>query len=138
MAKEEEKGKKVEIVRRLPDLWSKEGERFLDRDWPDFGLGVRPRFGLRHWQRRWLAGDFAWSPDVDVVKKEGKVIVRANLPGVKREDIDVSIQDNMLVIKGSRKEEKEVKEEDYYRVERMSGKFSRAISLPEGVKAEVK
>jgi HSP20 family protein len=77
-----------------------------------------------------------WIPDIDVLRQEDKLVVRADLPGMKREDIDVSLEDNMLFIRGKRREEKEVKEEDYYFAERSLGTFSRALSMPEGVKAE--
>jgi HSP20 family protein len=62
--------------------------------------------------------------------------VRVDVPGIKREDLEVAVEGEMLVIRGKREEEKEVKEEDYYCSERATGEFSRAISLPEGVKAE--
>ena len=69
-------------------------------------------------------------------QREGKVIVRTDLPGLKREDIDVEVEDGSLAIHGRREEEKEVKQEDYYCCERASGEFSRSISLPEGVTPE--
>jgi HSP20 family protein len=78
----------------------------------------------------------AWIPDMDVFERNGKTVVRIDAPGIKREDIDVAVEGDMLVIRGKREEEKEVKEDDYYCSERASGEFSRAMSLPEGVKAE--
>jgi HSP20 family protein len=88
---------------------------------------------------RWHLGPFGriaaeepWVPDIDVFEKDGTVIVRADLPGMKREDIDVSVERGMLVIRGSRREESEVKEKDYYRSERVTGEFYRSVAFPEG------
>lgn len=74
-----------------------------------------------------------WMPDVDVLEQDNKILVRADLPGMKREDIDVSVRDGMLVLRGQREEEKEVKSETYYGSERATGKFYRTFGLPEGV-----
>jgi len=83
------------------------------------------------WPRLWAAEE--WLPDVDVFERAGKIVVRADLPGMKREDIQVAVEGDMLTIKGRREEEKEVKEEDYYCCERSTGEFSRTMRLPEGV-----
>jgi HSP20 family protein len=83
-----------------------------------------------------LAAAGLWLPDMDVFDRDGKTVVRVDLPGVKREDIEVTIDGDLLTIQGHREEEKEVKEESYYCAERATGQFSRTISLPEGVAAE--
>jgi HSP20 family protein len=75
-------------------------------------------------------------PDVDVFEKDGNVVVRTDLPGLRPEDIDVSVEGDVLTIKGHREEEKEVKEEDYYCSERATGDFVRTVRLPEGVTAD--
>ncbi len=95
--------------------------------------GGAPGAFMRLWGRPSRFPDMMWAPDVDVFEREGKVIVRADLPGVKKDDISVEVVENALVIRGSRKEEKEVKKENYYRSERFEGEFSRAIRVPEGV-----
>ncbi len=77
-----------------------------------------------------------WGPAVDVVEKAGSVIVRAELPGVEPEDVDISVSGNTLTIKGEKKEEKEEKGKSYYRVERSYGSFCRTINLPDGVVAD--
>ncbi len=82
------------------------------------------------------AEEALWSPAADVFEKENKIIVRLDLPEVKPEDIDVSVVDNTLRIKGERKRTEEVKREDYYRTERMYGMFERMIELPVPVKTE--
>jgi HSP20 family protein len=105
--------------------WPEEFERSLGRhmrQWP-----------LRFWR---LPASEAWIPEVDVFEKEGKVVVRTDLPGMRPEDIDVSIEGDVLTIKGHREEEKEIKEENYYCSERATGEFLRSVSLPEGTAAD--
>jgi len=77
-----------------------------------------------------------WAPAIEVKQKEGKLLVTAELPGVKKEDVKVHIDGDTLVVEGERKEEKEEKREGYYHSERSYGKFYRSILLPEGTKAE--
>lgn len=105
--------------RRLP-VWP--FEPYVDR----IMRGFTPRAF-----RLWTEGE--WIPDFDVFERDGKIVIRADLPGMKREDIQVSVEDDMLTIKGWREEEKEVKEEDYYSCERSTGEFSRTMQLPQGV-----
>ncbi len=71
-----------------------------------------------------------WAPDVDVYRQDDHLVVEADLPGVSKEDLEVTIDEGMLTIKGKRKSESEVKEEDYFRVERSSGEFYRRVTLP--------
>lgn len=74
-----------------------------------------------------------WAPAIEVFDKEDKYVVKAELPGMKEEDIDVSVVGDTLTIKGERKAETEVKEEDYYCCERSYGSFFRSIALPPNV-----
>lgn len=74
----------------------------------------------------------AWMPTVDVEDTEKAVVVKADLPGVDPKDIDVSIQNGALTIRGQRQEEKEDKTKNYYRMERFTGSFYRVIPLPAG------
>ena len=79
------------------------------------------------------------TPRVDIVDRETDILIRADVPGVKKEDLDVSLTDNTITIKGSTKEEKKEEKGDYYRSETMKGEFSRTMSLPsdvDGSKAE--
>jgi HSP20 family protein len=78
-------------------------------------------------------------PDVDIVDRDDDVLIRADVPGVKKEDIDVTLTDNTITIKGSTSEEKKEENGDYYRSETLKGSFSRTMSLPsdvDGNKAE--
>jgi len=72
----------------------------------------------------------AFSPKVDVTENEKEFRISAELPGMDDKDIDVSLQNDMLTIRGEKKEEKEDKGKDYYRMERSYGSFSRTIPLP--------
>ncbi|MFC1864794.1 Hsp20/alpha crystallin family protein [Chloroflexota bacterium] len=74
-----------------------------------------------------------WVPSIEVFDKEDKFVVKAELPGMKEEDIDVSVVGDTLTIKGEKKAESEVKEEDYYCCERSYGSFYRSVALPSHV-----
>ena len=74
-------------------------------------------------------------PAVDVFEKEDKFVVKAELPGMKEEDVDVSVIGDTLSIKGEKKTETEIKDENYYRCERSYGSFYRSIPIPSNVDA---
>ena len=84
-------------------------------------------------RRRLPIEERGWAPAIEVFEKEDKFVVKAELPGMKEEDVDVSVVGDALSIKGERKAESEVKEEDYYRCERSYGSFFRSIALPSNV-----
>ncbi|HEY92696.1 MAG TPA: Hsp20/alpha crystallin family protein [Dehalococcoidia bacterium] len=77
-----------------------------------------------------------WAPPVEMFEKEDKFVIKVELPGMKAEDVDASVVGDRLVVKGERKSETEVKEEDYYTCERLYGRCSRAIALPTDADAE--
>jgi len=77
-----------------------------------------------------------WAPSVDIYETENELVIKADLPEVSEKDIDVRIENNMLTIRGERKFEQKVKEENYLRIERSFGSFSRSFSLPATVNAE--
>ena len=72
----------------------------------------------------------AWSPSVDIYETAEAIVLTAELPGLKREDIEIQLRDSTLTLKGERKFEREVKDENYLRIERSYGAFQRAFSLP--------
>ena len=78
----------------------------------------------------------SWLPAVDVFDQPDAVVLKAELAGMRPDDIDISVEDNVLTIKGERKFEEKVDEERYYRVERRYGSFSRSLALPQGVRAD--
>jgi HSP20 family protein len=77
-----------------------------------------------------------WAPAVDIYETENELVVKADLPDVSEKDLDVRIENNTLTIRGERKFEKKVEEENYLRVERTYGSFSRSFSLPNTVNSE--
>jgi HSP20 family protein len=77
-----------------------------------------------------------WAPAVDIYETTNELVVKADLPEVNEKDIDVRVENNLLTIRGERKFEKSVSEENFLRVERTYGSFSRSFSLPNTVNAE--
>lgn len=78
-------------------------------------------------------GSRRWIPAMDLVEEGDHYVLRADLPGLSEDDVKVELEDNVLTISGVRKSEHEERKEGYHRVERASGQFSRALTLPEGV-----
>ncbi len=76
-----------------------------------------------------------WAPALDVYDNKDRFVIKAELPGLTRDEIDVSLEDNILTIKGEKKKNSEVKEEHYLRSERFYGSFQRSIGLPAGADA---
>lgn len=74
-----------------------------------------------------------WSPHVDLVENDKSVVVKADIPGVDPKDIEITVADGMLTIKGEKKEEREEKKQNYHRTERFVGQFHRQLSLPTGI-----
>jgi HSP20 family protein len=74
----------------------------------------------------------AWSPQVEVLERDGKIVLRADLPGVAKSDLSVEIDDGIVAIKGERRTQSEEKSERYFRSERTYGHFYRTFRLPEG------
>jgi len=84
-----------------------------------------------------------WAPAVDIYETENELVLKADLPDINEKDLDVRVENNMLTIRGERKFEEKVKEDNYLRIERTYGSFSRSFSLPntvnnEAIKAESK
>ena len=98
---------------------------------PSRGQQSLERGGQQGLQRSGLRG--LWAPQVEVFERGNNLVVRADLPGLSRDDVDVEIDDEMLIIRGERHSDVEDEEEGYYRSERSYGSFYRAIPLPEGV-----
>ena len=78
----------------------------------------------------------AWAPPVDIYETEKEIVLKADLPDVKPEDVDIRMENNTLTLRGERRSEKDVKDENYHRVERQYGSFSRTFSLPTTVDAD--
>lgn len=133
--KEREKGKTTHEVspwRPLTDL--SRMEREMGRLFEGFFGG--PRMGLR-WPERlrfWEKGFYG--PAVEIYEEKDDVVVKAELPGMKKEDLEVMVSDNVLTIKGEKKGEEEIKEKGFHYSERSFGSFERCIELPREIQNE--
>jgi HSP20 family protein len=76
-----------------------------------------------------------WTPAVDIYEVNGGLVIKAELPDMRREDIDVSVENNTLTVRGERKLDNEIKQENFHRIERAYGSFVRSFSLPHVVDA---
>ena len=90
----------------------------------------------RGWRHEEPASTTTWSPAVDIYETEGEIVVKAELPGMDRKDITLNLENNVLTIRGERRFEKETKEDNYHRIERSYGGFSRSFSIPTSVDEE--
>ena len=106
------------------------------------GALARPRRDLFNWFLEDLTlpdlwtEERQWMPAFDVSETANAIVVKAELPGMDVKDIDIALTDGLLTIKGERKLEKEDKKEDYHRIERQFGSFSRSLNLGHRVKAD--
>jgi HSP20 family protein len=124
---EDEKGEETQKVMGLSPFrgfWDMQSQ--MNRMFSDVlsNLGQRPA--------RQLEGMTEWAPAVDATTKNGDLIIRAELPGVSPEDVDISLQNNVLTISGERKVEQEEERGGYFIRERRYGSFSRSFTLPQG------
>lgn len=78
----------------------------------------------------------AWNPSVDIFENKDQIVLEAELPGMKREDFDLSIENNVITLKGERRFEKKDEGDNYHRVERSYGSFTRSFTLPQSVQPE--
>ena len=78
-------------------------------------------------------GDRRWVPATDLLEKDDHFVLRADLPGLSEDDVSIEVQDNTLTVSGERKAEHEEHNRGWYRLERSFGRFSRSLTLPEGV-----
>jgi HSP20 family protein len=78
----------------------------------------------------------AWMPAVDIFQNKQEIVLKAELPGLDRENIDLRVENKTLTLRGERKQQNEIKEEQYHRIERSYGSFSRSFTLPETIDTE--
>jgi HSP20 family protein len=102
----------------------------LGRGFGDFGGRSFWNRGLRQLEQS------IWSPQIEVMEREGHIIVRADLPGLAKDDVKVEITDDAVTLQGERKHEHEQCDESFCRSERSFGRFYRSIPLPDGIDAE--
>jgi len=96
-------------------------DRFFEGGWAPFAASAN------------LFGEFEWVPKLEVGEKEGRLIARFELPGLKKEEITVTVAEEGVTVTGERKREEEKKNHNWYRTERAYGKFVRTVALPPGV-----
>lgn len=80
--------------------------------------------------------EFDWSPDLEVFERKGQFVVRADLPGLTKDDVKVNVENGVLTIQGERKQEAETTNDGWHRSERSYGAFYRTLPLPDGVKTD--
>lgn len=118
--------KKVKEVRTMNLVrWEPFG-----RDFANMAERLNRAFDLRLWNDAERESLGSWYPPVDVFEDRDAVVLKAELPGMKKEDIDVRVENNVLTLQGERKREKELNENGYSRTERVYGTFCRSFSLP--------
>jgi HSP20 family protein len=88
------------------------------------------------WNTEGVTTGGEWTPVVDIIEGDNALTVKAELPGIEAKDVAVTIDNNVLTLKGERRIEKEVKKENYHRMERAYGSFARSFALPTFVDAE--
>ncbi|HEY9227818.1 MAG TPA: Hsp20/alpha crystallin family protein [Gemmatimonadaceae bacterium] len=123
------------IVRRMAED--------MDRILQDFGFSQSaaptpgsPSRELARDAWRQQASRFGWSPQLETFRRGDRLFVRADLPGLKKDDVKVEVEGDVLAISGERRDEREESRDDYFRSERSYGRFYRAVPLPENVSAD--
>src|ERR1051326_4891978 len=108
-----------------------------------FGEEMDKLFGDFDFGRGWLppalarsAGPGLWAPQIEMFEQDGELIVRAELPGLTKDDVDVEIDNDAITIEGERRSEQSENREGFYRNERSCGRFIRRLPLPDGVETE--
>ena len=119
----------MNLTTRRSDVWDplKELNELQNRFNTIFG-----RTSLRQGNREEALALADWAPAVDISEDDKEFVIKAELPGLKREEVKVTVEDGVLSISGERKTEKEEKNKKFHRVERSYGSFLRSFSLPEG------
>lgn len=85
---------------------------------------------------RWSDGRGAWLPAVDVFDSRDAVVIKADLPGLRAEDVEVSLEENVLTLRGERKPDAAPEDEEIFRIERPAGRFERMVALPQSIRDE--
>lgn len=91
---------------------------------------------LFHGIAPWKGSSSVWSPLIEMSEKDGQLAVRAELPGINKDDVKVELADGVLTISGERKQEQEERQGDFYRSERSYGSFTRTIPIPEDAQVD--
>lgn len=106
------------------DIWTNRMNRLFDDTFNNFLSPLVPSEQL---------ADRAWMPAVDIRETEDSLVMTAELPGMKKDDVHITLENNVLTISGERKFEKDEKRENYHRIERAYGEFTRSFSVPNNI-----
>jgi len=134
MAKKKEKTELIAKEETRPDFFPAFGEfeRYFDRFLRHpFSMMTHPSWEFRDFPK---LGEIA--PSVDIFEDAGDMVVKADIPGISKDDLNVSITENNLTISGEKKHEEKVEKKDFHRVERSYGSFCRSFRLPDNVNGE--
>ena len=140
--KEDRKKGNMEVALKTPEMGNpfqmmRRFTKDMERLFEDFGGFSFPNFFRTDVTPfRMEVDNIEWVPQIEVLHNNEQFMVRADLPGLTKDDVKVELTDDLLTISGERKEEKEEKREGFYRSERSYGSFYRQIPLPEGAKTE--
>lgn len=118
------------FLRRVTDDFERQLAAWgIESPWFDRPLGswLMPKLSI---------GQAMWAPEVEIEHRDGKLVVRADVPGARKEDLSIEVLDDRLVLNGERRTEKKEEREGYFHSERTYGSFNRVIPLPPGVKAD--
>lgn len=113
-----------ELTTWTSELWNMQRE--INRLFDNFfrgGMQDDGSFGLSY-----------WTPAVDIAEHDNEYVVKVELPGVSKDDVKITLESNILTIRGEKKQDRETKEENYHRLERMYGSFQRSFTLPSTVR----
>jgi HSP20 family protein len=134
MAKEKSESTEIKTVTPSRPLWGPNLiENEMDRMYRDFWKGPRFSFG---WPEELVSRnrDLGFlTPKIEMYEDKNDVVVKAELPGINKEDLEVNLQENILTIRGEKKSEEEEKKKGYYYSERSYGSFERSFEIPEKV-----
>lgn len=107
----------ADMERWFEEMWRRPFSLFRSPVWPE--LKVAERYEI--------------SPSVDIYETDGEVVLKADLPGIRKDELDVNVTENMLTISGKKEKEEKIERENYYRFERSHGSFLRKFELPHGI-----
>ena len=131
MTKTKEKTELVVKEETSPESYFGEVERYFDRLFRHPLSMMTPSFTFRDFPK---LGEI--SPTVDIFEEGNDLVVKAELPGIKKDDLNVTITENRITISGEKKQEEKVEKKDYHRVERSYGSFTRSFRLPDNVNGD--
>ncbi|HEY7163230.1 MAG TPA: Hsp20/alpha crystallin family protein [Candidatus Binatia bacterium] len=134
MAEKAKEKEKKEVTPWKPFMDLSRWERDMERMMEDFF----DRRSHPWWPDRWFRGEpmEMTGPAVDLYEEKDEIVVKAELPGIEKDNVEVNLSDHHLTIKGEKKKEEEIKKENYYRSERSYGSFLRSLELPAEVQPD--